>query len=177
MAQRQRIGWPLGVAVGVLAALAGCTPTPTVTGPPPSPATSESPPETVPDFSFSVAPPPSSPPATAAVIYGCDSQPVVRPATFLLLCGDAGEALVDLAWSDWGQTSASATGRIVVKSCTPDCADGASIPYVATVTVTGLFGGGYTKMHISAPRAPVPAQDFAIETDGPRVLTRLPTGY
>lgn len=189
MAQGQRTGWAvnvrrLGVAVGLLTTvLAGCAKAPVLVSPAPSTeqATSE---PTVPSQVFvppssSVAPPDTSvaPPVTAAVIYGCDSQPVARPADFLLLCGDGGETLVNLTWSAWGRTSASATGQLVVKSCTPDCADGASIPYVATVTVSGLSGDTYTKMHISAPKAPVPAQNFAVDTEGPVPLTQLPTGY
>ncbi|HEX5406381.1 MAG TPA: hypothetical protein VFX16_29250 [Pseudonocardiaceae bacterium] len=172
----------VGVLVMVLGTVVGCTP-----APPKRQATPE-PPETVSSQVFAppsdsvspdtgVAPPTSSVPVTSAAIYDCDAQPVERPAQFILLCGDAGETLVHLVWSGWGRTSASATGQVVVKSCTPDCADGTSIPYVATVTITGLSGGIYTKMHLSAPRAPVPAQNFAVDTDGPVALTRLPTGY
>lgn len=189
----RRLGVTFGLAITVLAAVGGCSSAPVVPGPALStePATAESPPESLPsqvfvpssssalppDTGFSAVPPPISPTATAAVLYGCDAQPVAQPEDFILLCGDAGETLVHLAWSGWGESSASATGQLVVKSCTPDCADGASIPYVATVTVTDLSGGSYTRMHISAPQAPVPAQNFAVDTQGPVTLTRLPTGY
>ncbi len=104
------------------------------------------------------------------MVYGCDQQPVAQPARYVLKCGDAGETLVNLTWSDWGRPTASATGQEVVKDCTPDCASGASVPYPVTVTITGLNSNIYTAMHVSAPLAPSPAEDFVIDLSGPVVV-------
>jgi hypothetical protein len=110
--------------------------------------------------------------ATQVVIYGCDGQPVVQPAGFVLFCGDAGQALQSLTWSGWGGPTATATGQLREKTCTPNCAVGGTASYSATVTVSGLAGGRYTSMHINAPTAPDPSSDFRLGPNGPVVAPR-----
>ncbi|MFE5332192.1 hypothetical protein ACFRCG_38000 [Embleya sp. NPDC056575] len=36
------------------------------------------------------------------------------------------------------------------------------------MTVTGLTGEAYTSMHVDAPTAPEPTQDFPLDQKGPR---------
>jgi hypothetical protein len=101
------------------------------------------------------------------VIYDCAGQPVGKPATFILFCGDAGAALQGLTWSGWGGSTASAIGRLRQNTCVPNCAAGGSASYPATVTVSGLTGGRYTSLHINAPSAPTPSTDFRLGLNGP----------
>ncbi|MGE7433165.1 MULTISPECIES: hypothetical protein [Kitasatospora] len=127
------------------------TPTPT---PPPTPTPAPDPPPTTP----------------SAVIYGCDGQPAARPDSFILLCGDGGERLEGMTWSGWGGSTATATGQVWRKSCVPDCATGNVLPYPATVTVSGLNGGSYGSMRVDAPDSPTPAEEFTLDSSGPRVV-------
>lgn len=107
------------------------------------------------------------PVAAPAVLHGCDGQPVRSPATFTLACGDGKIGLGSLVWSGWGRPTATATGKYLAVGCVPDCASGTEVPYAATVTVTGLNGGSYTAMRISAPQAPDPAPAYRLDPEGP----------
>ncbi|RAG85019.1 hypothetical protein DN069_13735 [Streptacidiphilus pinicola] len=110
---------------------------------------------------------PSPSAATHVVIYGCDGQPVGQPAEFVLACGDGGVALQSLNWSGWGGSTATATGQLRENTCVPNCAVGGSTSNSATVTVSGLTGGRYTSMHISAPGARNPILDYGLRLNGP----------
>ncbi|MBT2406547.1 MULTISPECIES: hypothetical protein [unclassified Streptomyces] len=113
----------------------------------------------------------TTPEGTAqAVIYDCGAQPVSQPDTYILLCGDGGQVLTGLTWSNWGRPTAAATGQMWQNNCQPNCAAGTSIPYAATVTVAGLTGGSYTTMHIVAPKAPSSTTDFTLGSDGPALV-------
>nr|WP_133995159.1 hypothetical protein [Streptomyces sp. 846.5] len=110
--------------------------------------------------------------APQVVIYGCDGQPVGQPAGFILACGDGGLALQGLAWSGWGGPTATATGQLRGNTCIPNCAAGGSVSYPATVTVRGLTGGRYTSMHIDAPSARGPSDNFSLGLNGPVDVSR-----
>ncbi|WP_424215975.1 hypothetical protein ACN20G_27910 (plasmid) [Streptomyces sp. BI20] len=58
------------------------------------------------------------------VLLDCAAEPVVRPADYLLACGDGNSALADLRWSSWGPDRAEATGTNRANDCVPDCAAG-----------------------------------------------------
>ena len=102
-----------------------------------------------------------------AVIYDCDSQASQRPDTLILTCADNSETLEDLSWTNWGAPTAKATGQLGEDSCDPDCADGTATQYAVTVTVTGLKGGRYTTMHVTAPKAPDASASYSLDPDGP----------
>jgi hypothetical protein len=79
----------------------------------------------------SEARPTSTPVAHAArqqagvpVLVDCFWHPEVRPATFVLACGDGNSRLASLHWSQWGRNSATAKGINVVNDCKPYCAAG-----------------------------------------------------
>ncbi|MBC3840896.1 hypothetical protein GXW82_13310 [Streptacidiphilus sp. 4-A2] len=115
------------------------------------------------------------PPATPApqqaqasvVIYDCSGKPSPRPASLVLTCADAGWVLEGLNWTDWGRPTASATGKWSEKNCKPNCASGGMSTYPATVTVSGLNGGAYSRMSVSAPTSPTPRSAFALTRTGP----------
>ena len=46
----------------------------------------------------------------------------VMPAVIVLACADANDSLVDLTWSAWTSSSATATGQYTRNTCVPDCA-------------------------------------------------------
>ncbi|MEU6095116.1 hypothetical protein [Streptomyces sp. NPDC047079] len=58
------------------------------------------------------------------VIVDCVWHPQVRPADFLLACGDGNSSLSSLRWSHWDPGSATASGVNVVNDCKPYCAAG-----------------------------------------------------
>ncbi|MFJ3306520.1 hypothetical protein ACIPSA_26030 [Streptomyces sp. NPDC086549] len=58
------------------------------------------------------------------VLVNCFMQPDVHPKDFILACGDGNSRLVEMHWSDWGPSSATAVGVNVVNDCKPYCAAG-----------------------------------------------------
>ena len=61
---------------------------------------------------------------TTTVLVSCSNQPLVRPAGYMLACGDGSEYFTRLRWAGWTPSLASATGRFVMNTCTPSCARG-----------------------------------------------------
>jgi hypothetical protein len=47
---------------------------------------------------------------------------LVRPKSIIIACGDGNIGLVDLHWTSWGQTTATASGVDTWNTCVPDCA-------------------------------------------------------
>jgi hypothetical protein len=82
---------------------------------------------------------PSAPARTVAqkpadtVLVDCLWKPQVRPADFLLACGDGNSRLTSLRWSHWDADSAKARGRNVVNDCVPYCAEGTFHSYPVVV--------------------------------------------
>ncbi|MFF3849020.1 hypothetical protein [Streptomyces sp. NPDC002328] len=74
------------------------------------------------------AAPAASPPAArqtaVPVLVDCLWDPQVRPADFILACGDGNSRLLSLKWSHWDADSARATGINAVNDCKPYCAAG-----------------------------------------------------
>lgn len=105
----------------------------------------------------------------SVVIYTCAEQPVTNPASFILACGDGEQSLSTLAWSGWGGATATAQGTYTADDCTPNCAAGSEVNYAATVTLTGLQSGAYTKLTIVAPKAPGSPLTYSLDSSGPRI--------
>lgn len=112
------------------------------------------------------APTGTATPGGPALVYGCDQQAVAKPKSYVLLCGDGGVALDKLTWTGWGKPKATATGVQIQNSCVPSCAAGAPITTKATVTLSGLSGGRYTKLHVVTSKG---ASDYTISAAGPLV--------
>jgi hypothetical protein len=117
-----------------------------------------------PDAASSTSGAPSTSAAATATVYGCDRQPVSRPKTYILSCGDGGMTLNRLIWSAWGTAKAAATGVQTQNGCVPNCAAGSPISDEATVTLSGLTGGHYTKLHIVTAKE---TADYTIDSMGP----------
>jgi hypothetical protein len=81
----------------------------------------------------------SSPPRAVAqrvsrpVLVDCSWKAHVRPAAFVLACGDGNSRLTSLRWSHWGAHSAVAKGRNLVNDCDPYCAAGTFHSYPVVV--------------------------------------------
>lgn len=70
---------------------------------------------------------------TAPVLVDCEFKKNVRPADFILACGDGNSRLIGLAWVKWDSESALAEGVNVVNDCVPYCAKGVFRSYHVTV--------------------------------------------
>ncbi|MEU8033094.1 hypothetical protein [Streptomyces sp. NPDC049099] len=89
----------------------------------------------------------ASPPAQAAtnsksqtarpVLVDCFFHRNVRPAEFILACGDGNSRLSGLHWSDWGPDGAKAVGVNWVNDCTPYCAAGTFHSYPVVIRLAG----------------------------------------
>ncbi|MEW2162742.1 hypothetical protein AB0912_07045 [Streptomyces sp. NPDC007084] len=67
------------------------------------------------------------------VLVDCLWHPDVRPADFILACGDGNSRLVSLHWSRWDQKGAVAEGVNAVNDCKPYCAAGTFHSYPVIV--------------------------------------------
>ncbi|OIJ62760.1 hypothetical protein [Streptomyces mangrovisoli] len=67
------------------------------------------------------------------VLVDCAFHPKVKPAQFILACGDGNSRLGSLHWSHWGRYSASGSGVNVVNDCKPYCAAGKFHSYPVSV--------------------------------------------
>lgn len=67
------------------------------------------------------------------VLVDCQGRPGVRPADFLLACGDGNSRLTSLEWKRWDATAAVAEGVNVVNDCRPYCAAGTFRSYPVVV--------------------------------------------
>ncbi|ALV31564.1 hypothetical protein [Streptomyces sp. CdTB01] len=81
---------------------------------------------------------PASEPATRAarpapVLVDCFWHARVRPANFMLACGDGNSRLASLHWTAWGRDGARAQGVNWVNDCKPYCAAGRFHAYPVVV--------------------------------------------
>ncbi|MEV6840580.1 hypothetical protein AB0N17_39935 [Streptomyces sp. NPDC051133] len=67
------------------------------------------------------------------VLVDCQWQRDIRPADFILACGDGNSRLAGLHWKHWGSQGAKAVGVNWVNDCKPYCAAGTFRPYPVTV--------------------------------------------
>ncbi|MFI1568609.1 hypothetical protein ACH4ZX_37260 [Streptomyces sp. NPDC020490] len=111
-------GWGTAVAVCCAASLAAAGAAPSAAGPAPPAASAGQ-----------VA---RQRPRTP-VLVDCLWHPRVRPAGFMLACGDGNSRLTALHWSRWGPESATAEGVNAVNDCEPYCAAGTFHSYRVTV--------------------------------------------
>lgn len=148
----------------------GSTPTPTPTPTPYAQPQYQTSPR--PSPSFSTQPPPAvtttQPRTQPAAIVSCEQQALTRPTTLLLACGDGKRSLQNLTWTDWGLPTATAHGQVEETTCEPSCLSGTTVRYSATVTVSGLAAGRYSRMQVSAPRSPTGSvTNYSLRADGP----------
>nr|WSX48445.1 hypothetical protein OG409_05465 [Streptomyces sp. NBC_00974] len=79
---------------------------------------------------------PSAPSVKPVVVVDCSSQAQMRPAEYILACGDGNNRLVGLRWHTWGSKTATATGTDMVNDCQPYCAAGRFRAYPVKVTLS-----------------------------------------
>ena len=96
--------------------------------------------------------------AAATVLVDCLWKAHVRPARFLLACGDGNSRLTSLRWSRWDRHAAVARGRNLVNGCDPYCAAGTfhAYPVVVRLDRAERWAGHpglrhYTRMTLTYP--------------------------
>ncbi|GAA4842423.1 hypothetical protein GCM10023221_20500 [Luteimicrobium xylanilyticum] len=62
--------------------------------------------------------------AERAYLVDCSHQPVFRPTSFTVTCGDANAAIESVDWSRWTTAEAEGTATYVENDCDPYCAAG-----------------------------------------------------
>ncbi|KOG31430.1 hypothetical protein [Streptomyces resistomycificus] len=82
-------------------------------------------------------------PPRDTVLVDCFAKPQVRPADFVLACGDGNSRLAALRWTHWDTTSARAKGVNWLNDCEPYCAAGTfrSYPVVVRLDQTQSWKG------------------------------------
>jgi hypothetical protein len=94
----------------------------------------------------------------------CLNQPVMRPSSYTIACGDGNAYWTDVTWSGWGTRRAIGTGIISINQCVPDCADGTFESDPLTVTLTRIvntsrYGPLYSIMDLSYTFEGAPVSD------------------
>ena len=93
---------------------------------------------------------------------GSFEKRLVQPKSVIIACGDGNIGLIDLHWTSWGQTMASATGVDTWNTCVPNCAASNkwdSTPVVVSLTHPvpepgGPLFGLLTVKSTKSPKAP-----------------------
>jgi hypothetical protein len=95
--------------------------------------------------------------APSVAVYDCLNKPEVRPGTFELFCDGSGY-FTRLRWSTWNASTATATGRLYVDNCEPNCAAGTwshrtvDLIFWRSLPVKGHPGErGYSQMTVLYP--------------------------
>jgi hypothetical protein len=104
--------------------------------------------------------------AVASVaVYDCLNQPEVRPGTFELFCDGSGY-FTELRWSTWNPSTATATGRLYLDNCEPNCAAGTfshrtvDLIFWRSLPVKGHPGErGYSQMTVLYPGQAIGSQN------------------
>ena len=70
----------------------------------------------------------------SVIVVNCPGRQQTRPSSFILTCADAGDVLTALHWVSWA-SQAFGTGTEMIKTCTPDCAEGGFVSYPALIAL------------------------------------------
>jgi hypothetical protein len=91
-------------------------------------------------------------------VQPCTGKGEVRPATFIIACGDGNSYLTKLKWSAWGSSTARADGVFTINNCDPYCAAGKFVSSEAAVTLSKpkLYKGlrFFTNLHVGYVSGP-----------------------
>ncbi len=91
--------------------------------------------------------------------------PLYEPTSFTFTQDGTG-SVQDMTWSSWSPAGAVGSGTLLATSCVPDCAQGTTNSYPATVSLSGAeqraSGYVYTSMTIDAPTSPNGSQTYPV---------------
>ena len=87
-------------------------------------------------------------------VMTCVGGTDIKPAYYLIACGDGNAWWQKVKWASWGATTAVGNGQIVVNDCIPFCFDGHFHAYPLTVLLSHLrqttkFGVLYERFTLS----------------------------
>jgi hypothetical protein len=68
----------------------------------------------------------------------CVGGTVVKPAYYVMACGDGNAWWQRVKWANWGARTSVGKGQFVGNDCTPNCAGGHFHAYPLTVVVSHL---------------------------------------
>jgi hypothetical protein len=153
----------LGLAFGLALASAGCT-SGESTSPPyvmTSSAPSSSPP---PDAAYPTTSPAVTSPAGEVGVLDCGGTFQVRPSEIIFACGDGGDVVTDLTWTQWDAEKAVGAGTEGLHNCVPNCAEG-TVEYRSVSVVLGsphLLRDGTAAYFTRAVVSGVPGEDARV---------------
>ena len=79
------------------------------------------------------------------------TKPKIEPKRITLTCADDGVQLKRMRWDDWNAPKAKGQGKVLVKDCDPNCAEGGTDKYKVKVTLLNIknytCGGRTLKMY------------------------------
>lgn len=82
----------------------------------------------------------------------CTKKVGKAPSSLVLSCADANSKLTALRWTDWGDATAYATGRLTWNDCTPTCVSGHWKGEPVTLWAWRVRDDRYTRLTSNDPR-------------------------
>jgi hypothetical protein len=89
---------------------------------------------------------------SVSMALSCSGKIGARPTSYVLFCADANALVTSLKWTDWGDTTAYATGVAKWNDCTPTCVAGKWKRQSVTVWAWRLENNRYTRLSSSDPK-------------------------
>jgi hypothetical protein len=87
-----------------------------------------------------ISPPASpAPAAVTRVVANCAGAPdtlALRPKSIVIACADGNLGVKKMAWTRWGDSSATGRGTLYENMCQPNCAEGKFADYPVAVTLS-----------------------------------------
>lgn len=84
--------------------------------------------------------------------FTCTNKVGEKPSTLVLSCADANSMLTALRWTDWGDATAYATGKVTWNDCTPTCVSGHWKNEPVTLWAWRVRDDRYTRLTSNDPR-------------------------
>ncbi|MET8979526.1 hypothetical protein ABZX85_28385 [Streptomyces sp. NPDC004539] len=88
-------------------------------------------------------------PHPRTALLDCAGRPQIRPADYILACGDGNSRLTSMHWSRWTSQEADGQGVNVVNDCVPYCAAGTFHGYPVRARLHAPKGGHYTEVTLT----------------------------
>ena len=67
--------------------------------------------------------------ASLPVVINCGMKHQVKPASYVLACGDGGAFITNMRWATWGGQAAFGSGTDSLRVCIPNCAAGKTVTF------------------------------------------------
>ncbi|MBO0855671.1 MAG: hypothetical protein J2P18_18125 [Nocardia sp.] len=94
--------------------------------------------------------------APLTAVHDCGGSPQVKPSEIIFYCGDAGDLVHDITWSQWDAGTAVGNGTEAIKQCKPNCAQGVSSETPVKIQLDTPTNGVFKRALVTGPSGTKP---------------------